>query len=136
MENQKRMRCDHIGLVTGNTEKMIRFYVERLGFELEKDEILPSSIAQELFGIASDFRFVRMVLDDVKVELFECDETEERREEALREGYHHWGLITSDREDYYQRLKRVGVDVIELERDDGSKVYFARDPDGNLVEIR
>ena len=136
MGNEGETRCDHIGIMTSNAETLIQFYAAKLGFEMEKDETLPASIAQEIFGITCDLRFVRMVLGDVKIELFEPIEVEEGRGNMVCGGYHHWGLHTGDREGVFERLRRDGVDVVEVRKNDGHVVYFARDPDGNLIEIR
>ncbi len=130
------MRCDHVGVMTNNAEAMIEFYAVKLGFEMEKDEVLPASIAREIFGIASDLRFVRMVLGDLKIELFEPMVVEEGTGEMVCGGYHHWGLLTEDREGVVARLKEDEVDVVEVRKKDGHVVYFARDPDGNLIEVR
>jgi catechol 2,3-dioxygenase-like lactoylglutathione lyase family enzyme len=114
---------------------MIQFYVGKLGFEMEKDETLPPSIAERIFHISSGLRFVRLICNDVKVELFEPLQERYGERSDLCHGYHHWGFVTGDREAFSERLKREGVDVVELDRD-GHMVYFARDPDSNLIEIR
>jgi catechol 2,3-dioxygenase-like lactoylglutathione lyase family enzyme len=49
-------------------------------------------------------------------------------------GYNHWALGIADKERFCQELKKKGVAVLELERED-RKIFFVKDPEGNLIEI-
>jgi len=40
-----------------------------------------------------------------------------------------------NREAFVQKMKEKGVAIIEVQRND-HLVYFIKDPDGNLIEIR
>lgn len=50
-------------------------------------------------------------------------------------GYNHWGLRVNNRVAFCRSLKKKRVKVIEITRNN-RKVYFIKDPDGNLIEMR
>jgi catechol 2,3-dioxygenase-like lactoylglutathione lyase family enzyme len=122
-------------LFSNDPKRLAAFYVERLGFREEKDEILPKAIAEPIFRIPSDLRFIRLARGSLKLELFKpvSSELKESRPDAV--GYHHWGYVVPDRETVFKSLKQNGVRAIEVERG-GRMVYFVEDPDGNRIEIR
>jgi catechol 2,3-dioxygenase-like lactoylglutathione lyase family enzyme len=45
--------CDRIGIFTNNGDRSAQFYTEKMGFEKEKEEILPESLMNSLFGVPS-----------------------------------------------------------------------------------
>jgi nicotinamidase/pyrazinamidase len=127
--------CDHMAIITGNSEKLKRFYIDTLGFKKEKEEKLPGSIAKLALGITSECRFVRLVSGDLKLELFEPASSKPEKKRDTASGYNHWGFRTHDKEKLINRLKKRKVEIIEIERNSHT-VHFVRDPDGNRIEIR
>lgn len=128
-------KCDHIGLLTNNLKRLERFYIQRLGFRKEREEILPESIAQPIFKVPPAIRFVRLFFGDTKLELFEPLNKNLKKVGATHCGYHHWGFCVEDRVAFLKKLRMKGIEVIEVKRDTQS-VYFIEDPDGNRIEIR
>ncbi len=127
--------CDHIGLLTSNAKRLLRFYTTTLGFKKTKEELLPTSIMKPVFNIACDCIFIKLVSGNVMIELFEPTSLSMRRRLNSTAGIHHWGYCVGDREKFVSRLKKKNVKIITIKRNDHS-VYFISDPDGNRIEIR
>jgi catechol 2,3-dioxygenase-like lactoylglutathione lyase family enzyme len=132
---KKNNRCDHIGLVSSNTDRLVAFYIKKLGFKKIKKELLPTSIAKPLFDIPSDCIFLKLVSGDVMIELFEPTSHSLRKGVYNTRGIHHWGFCVGDKKKFIARLKKKGVSIITITRND-HVAYFITDPDGNKIEIR
>jgi len=126
--------CDHIGLFTNNYKGLLSFY-KKLGFREEKKEILPKSIVKKIFNIQSECIFGRLVSGNVKIELFQLLSAKSKRKQSGYIGYDHWGYCVGDVEKFCRSLKRKKIKIIEVKRN-SHRVYFIKDPDGNLIEIR
>jgi len=128
-------KCDHIGMFTNNSKRLVDFYTKNLGFKKGKTTILSKSIIKPLFGIPTDCKFIKLVSEDVMIEIFEPILIRGRKRINNIIGYNHWGYWVGDRIKFVQKLKRKKVRVIKVKRDSHS-VYFITDPDGNRIEIR
>ena len=126
---------DHIGIFTYQYKKLVDFYIRKLGFEKEKEELLSKSIMKPVFGITSDCKFARVTLGDIKIEIFSPIKATSRKKHNYTIGYNHWALCIADREKFFQKLKRRKVEILEVKRNNHS-VYFIHDPDGNKIEIK
>jgi catechol 2,3-dioxygenase-like lactoylglutathione lyase family enzyme len=126
---------DHIGIFTYQYKKLVDFYIKKLGFEKEKEEILSKSIMEPIFGIKSDCKFGRLSLGDMKIEIFSPIKATSRKRYNHAIGYNHWALCVTEREKFFQKLKRRKVKILEVKRNDHS-VFFLNDPDGNKIEIK
>ncbi len=131
----KQNLCDHIGICTNQAERMVKFYIDKFGFQKSKEEILERSIAKPIFGLNSTFKFIRLTSGSVMIEIFEPMSVPAKRQKNIIAGYHHWGCCVSNRLEFVQALKRKKVKIIEVKRN-SHIVYFVRDPDGNMIEIR
>jgi catechol 2,3-dioxygenase-like lactoylglutathione lyase family enzyme len=133
--------CDHIGLFTNDADRLIRFYQQALGFEVEKDEIVPAAVMRPIFGIADACRLVKLTPSDkvvhaaVKLEIFQLSRLKVSRRKNAAAGYNHWGLKVRRRAALLRRFRRLHVPLIEVPRS-SHFIYFIRDPDGNRIEIR
>lgn len=127
--------CDHIGLTTADADRLIPFYVKKLGFALVKEGTLSRAIVRPLLGLTSACRFVVLVLGRAKVELFEPTAMVVRKKLASQAGINHWGFTVGDKAAFAGQLRRRKVPVIEVVKD-GRKIYFVKDPDGNRLELR
>jgi catechol 2,3-dioxygenase-like lactoylglutathione lyase family enzyme len=128
-------RCDHIGIYTNQAARLVDFYTSKLAFKRAKEETLDKTLFKQIFGVATDCRFIKLISDSVILEIFEP--ITDRAHSALRNsiGINHWGYCVEDREEFVQRLKNQKVTVIEIKRND-HRAYFVADPDGNRIEIR
>lgn len=125
--------CDHIAILTNNADRLVEFYVNILGFKKEREEILPRSITEQIFDLTQECRFIRLVSDNVNLEIFEPHSY--AKEKGCKMGYNHWGYCVGDVEEFSNHLKSRGVELIEIDRK-GHTVYFLKDSDGNLIELR
>ncbi|UCE20414.1 MAG: bifunctional nicotinamidase/pyrazinamidase [Gemmatimonadota bacterium] len=132
---RKRATCDHIGIFTMNVKKLSDFYVRTLGFKSEKEEVFTTSLMRKALGVHSDCMMIRLVSGDVRLELFQPTSVRLARRLNISAGYNHWGYHVGDRGRYVRKLKKKGVPIIEVRRNDRT-VYFVKDPDGNRIEIR
>ena len=127
--------CDHIGLFTPNVTRLADFYVNTLGFKREKEGVFTKSIMKKALGINSDCMTIRLISGDVRLELFQPTSVRLAQRFTCTAGYNHWGYQVGDRKKFVRRLKRKGVPIIEVQRND-HMVYFVKDPDGNRIEVR
>ena len=134
MKTQTSPICDHIGIFTTNYKRLVDFYVGKLGFRKEKQDVLPRTIVQPIFGLAGDCDVVRLESGGFKIEIFQPRPARLKKRTGIF-GCDHWGFCVGDRKRFCQRLKRKKVKVIEVKRN-SHIVYFAQDPDGNRIEIR
>lgn len=127
------MSCDHIGILTKDAESLERFYCDKLGFQKEKETVLSGPITKTLFDVDCDVTFVRVFQDDFKLEIFQPEE--DVKFDRGKVGFHHFGLVVGDKDQFLKEMGERGVPIIEIKRNDHS-VYFIKDPDGNLIEVR
>lgn len=132
---EKNHRCDHIGIFTNNSRKLLNFYIKKLGFKKEKESILPKSIVQPIFGISCDCKLIKLAFGNMMIEIFEPTSARMRKRIKNSIGYNHWGYCVDNRKKFLQKLKQKKVKVIEVKRNDHI-VYFITDPDENRIEIR
>ncbi len=124
--------CDHIGILTGDADRLEEFYITKLGFQKEKDVVLSGPITETLFGVDAEVRFIRLFRGDFKLEIFQPTSEIKSGSGA---GFHHFGLVVGDKDEFLVMMAERDVPVIRIDRD-GNPVYFIKDPDGNLIEIR
>lgn len=126
--------CRHIGIITAHPEKLITFYSEKVGFELEETKNVPEDLMERIFGISSPASLTKLKLAQVILEIFSLEEPLIQNRPLDVAGYNHWGLAVGDREAFVEKLKAKGVKVLDWKRE-GRTIFFVADPDGNLVEI-
>ena len=113
----------HIGLVTGQFERMRRFYIELLG--------LPVS------GGFPDHQIVFLHAGSTRVELLGSDV---RPRGQARGGWHHLALAVDDVDAAFSELSAQGAQISSPPEDfppeaPEFRIAFLRDPDGNLIEL-
>jgi len=133
--NRKSPKCDHIGILTNNSKRLIDFYTKKMGFAKNKENRLPKSIIKTIFDIPYDCKFIKLVSGDMMIEIFEplSAHVHERMNNIV--GMNHWGYCVEDREKFVQELNRREVDITRIKRNEHI-IYFVTDPDGNRIEIR
>lgn len=137
--------CDHIGLFTNDTGKLVAFYREGFGFEVSREEVLPPELTGAIFGLRRECLFTKMsppsrtggtsAAPAVTIEIFQPLGGALPERDPGTVGPNHWGLRVGDRTRAAEVLSSLGIPVIEVPRGDRS-IYFTRDPDGNLIELR
>ena len=136
MKAQRRLKtCDHIGLFSDNPKKLINFYVKKLGFEKEKEDLISKDTIYSIFGISLECRLIRLSAPGIKIEIFSSKDKPKRKKFKRIKGINHWGLSTGDRQIFLKKLIKRKVKIVTIKRN-SHKVYFIRDPERNLIEIR
>jgi methylmalonyl-CoA/ethylmalonyl-CoA epimerase len=122
----------HIGLSVPDLEASVKWYQEKLGFNVEKRQVIEQIPAKIAFLVNGDFR----------VELFEVAGAvrlpEERRfpdRDLKTHGTKHLALGVKDVRQAMEILKSRGVDVAMESAVEGKPMAFIRDNSGNLIEI-
>lgn len=134
-DSEQAAFCGHIGLFTNNSKGLIDFYTKNLGFKKIKEEILPEAVMETIFNVAIDFAFVTLAFGRLRLEIFSPLEGMLNTRLNQATGFNHWAFCVSDKPAYVNMLKEKRVRVTEIDRGD-HRVYFVRDPDENIIEIK
>lgn len=127
---------NHIGIFTGHHKRLLDFYLPVLGFKKEYQTILPKEVMYPIFGIPYECHMVKIIGGGIALEIFWLDDYKLKSEGRWMSGYNHFGLEVKDRDRFIKRLKtRFKAKIIKVDRG-GRFVYFIRDPDGNLIEVK
>lgn len=130
------LEVHHIGILVQDLNRSGRFYSQIMGFEKGYEHQIPAEIIGHIFGQNTACRVAVYRRDDVTLELFQPDrKITVRRQDSLQPGVNHFGLKVADMTTFYLGAKAKGAQVIEVPRGDHC-VYFIRDPDGVLIEIK
>lgn len=126
--------CNHIGLFSKYPDKLMPFYMEKLGFEHLGTKSISKEWMTQIFGMPAACRLIKLHYGSAVVEIFvpQGGDLNDRIPPSV--GYNHWGLGVEDKEAYVRRLEKKGVPVLKLEGT-GKFIYFIKDPEGNSIEI-
>jgi methylmalonyl-CoA/ethylmalonyl-CoA epimerase len=127
------LKYHHSGVSVPELESSIAWYIEMLGFELEKQDYMAHLKAKVAF----------LRRDDLRVELFEVEGAvampEGRRDpdkDLCTRGNKHISYAVKDVRAAAEELKRRGVDIVfVVDLGPGVTVSFIRDNAGNLIEL-
>lgn len=122
----------HINFVTNDLERMIDFYVNKLGMNVK---FTLKNQAGKPFGYyfaCGDTTFLEFF--DQKMAVEEWGGSVEELKLGTR--YKHFCLEVTGLDEFCETLKSKGVPVseIKLERDNSRQAWIA-DPDGNAIEL-
>jgi catechol 2,3-dioxygenase-like lactoylglutathione lyase family enzyme len=134
----------HTALSTPDLDRLVRFYTELFGFEVEFD--FPWDESNEAFRRthavdASAGRVVMLSHGDHRLEIFEYRKPEPRPDHAERAnadlGISHFSFLVTELEKEYQRLAAAGMRFQSEPVEQTPEVVncYGRDPDGNLIEL-
>ncbi len=130
------MKVHHIGLWVNDLAAAGRFYDHVLGFEKQYDYQVPAEIVSRIFGRHSGCQVEVYRRDEVTLELFRpAGKIADRRSPALAPGINHFSLRVENKRAFCQQAREKGAQVIQVHRKDHC-VYFIRDPEGILIEIK
>jgi glyoxylase I family protein len=133
----------HISLSTRNMEGQLAFYRDLLGLRVVSDvEVSNSQSFDRVVGLkGAKARGVMLQAGNTHIEFWEYHSPTGRDRDTLRlacdVGITHICFDVSDSNDAYRRLTEAGIGYQSAPQDLGSvTTAYARDPDGNLVELR
>jgi len=128
------LTCHHLGIFTNHPQNLIKFYKEKLGFEEGETKLVSRDLMDQIFGIPSPCTLTKLELGQSVLEIISPQNLTLKRKDSDISGYNHWALGVADKEKFCQELKQKRVAVLEVERE-GRKIFFVKDPEGNLIEI-
>jgi catechol 2,3-dioxygenase-like lactoylglutathione lyase family enzyme len=135
----------HVAICTPNADRLIDFYRGLLGFEVAADQSWEPGVevADVVLGLRrSGGRQVLLKTGDGYLELFQFASHPGRPGDPDRpvsdHGYTHVCVDVDDVDDVFGRLSGAGVRFVSPPQDllPGVRTCYARDPDGNIVEIQ
>lgn len=138
----------HVALVVNDFDKMLAFYTDAVGFEkvfeASFDEDTPN--AERVLGISGAVgRMVGLKAGNTYFELHQYTQPAAEEDASAAgnrpcdQGIRHFCLDVTDIEEVYERLKEAGLEskypptLVEFA---DIKSVYARDPEGNLVEVQ
>ena len=127
--------CQHVGIFVDNLERVGRFYSALLGFVQKKEMTLDAKTMQGLFGVRRRARVRYLERYGFGVELICFEKARVRARKKRTAGLDHWTLLVQDKDRFCVQLKKRKVPVIKVARPLGF-VYFIKDPEGNLIEVK
>lgn len=133
----------HIAINTPDLERMVRFYVDIVGFEVVEEATFAWSgqpAIDAILGVpGSAGRTVMLRAANAYIEFFEYDSPPSRGGERLRpndHGYTHICLDVEDIDAEYVRLSANGMTFGATPFEGPIRAVYGRDPDGNVLEIQ
>ena len=126
--------CHHLGIFTNNPQELIKFYTDKLGFERRETKAIPEDLVKKIFGVPSSCKLTKLKFGQVIIEIISPENLKLKKRPDDVSGFNHWSLRVKNKEAFSKQLKKKGVSILELEKS-GQSIYFARDPEGNLIEI-
>lgn len=124
----------HIGITCQNIKVSSKFYRELFGLKKLWEKTVPASEMKAIFNISSPAQIIALKTDNGMLELFNF--TKRKRERSGRGNITHFAITVAEKEGFIKKAKRKGVEVTLIDRENGHRTYFIKDPDGILVEIR
>lgn len=135
----------HVAISTPDAARLSAFYCDVLGFEPAFDQTWRqgSAVADAILGLdGTAARQVLLRAPGVYLELFEFHAPPPRPRDPARpvcdHGITHLCLDIEDLDAAYARLRGLGVPFHSPPQDlgGGVRTCYARDPDGNVVELQ
>jgi len=135
----------HTAISTGNLERALAFYRDLLGFEVATEFNWPvgTDVADRITALKdSSARAAMLKAGNTMIELFQYQSPLPQRGDPDRpvneHGITHICLDVTDVDAEYKRLQAAGVKFHcpPQEFAGVAKVTYARDPDGNVIELQ
>jgi len=132
--NKMKQNCNHIGLITGNDDILVKFYTDKLGFRESGARLISASLMKQLFGLPCECQMTKLVLGEIVLEIFNPTGIDISLRTEDTSGLNHWGLNVLDKESFCRDLASKGVEIIKAFHKD-RHIYFIKDPEGNRIEV-
>ena len=135
----------HVGLSTGDLDRLQRFYADLLGFRVLTSFEWPEGSADidRIIGLKnSAARHVMLARDRFCMEIFEYHRPTPKSTAPLLpndRGYTHICIDVSDIDAEYERLRAAGMEFnCAPPKSEGQafRSTYGRDPDGNIIELQ
>jgi catechol 2,3-dioxygenase-like lactoylglutathione lyase family enzyme len=125
---------NHVGQCTNDLERATRFYVELLGFEVERELTIPDDRSGPLLGLEPPIGLTARYLrkGELVLELMAFAQLEHRPPRVINEpGLTHISVSVDDLDDAVAQVEALGGDVlVQL-----PNAVMIRDPDGQRIEL-
>ena len=120
-------RMHHIAIISSEKEKMLRFYVDGLGFAVTCCHVRPERHDE----------IVMLQGHGVVLEVFVDDSHPPRVTGPEALGLRHLAFLVDDVEAMISHLRACGFEPESLRTDsfDGKRMTFVKDPDGLPIEL-
>lgn len=131
------MKLHHVDVFTNHPGRILDFYQKKLGLKKEYKALLPKSIIKRIFGINIDCYMAKLSLGEFCIEVFWPLRGKFKNRTKDSAGYNHFCLKVKDKEVFCARLEgKYKTKVIKINRGDNYYIYFIKDPDGNVIEVK
>ena len=124
----------HIGIISLDVEKAEKFYYKYFGFTKGYEFDVPASTMQTFFNVNCPAHVVALNSGNLIVELFSLSDKVQFRPKMG--SITHFAVYVENRKDKADELKADGYEVLSIVKEDKNIVYFIKDPDNNLVELK
>lgn len=120
-------RIHHVAIIVSDYPKSRAFYVDKLGFEVVRENYRPARRDYKL-----DLR-----LGDAELEIFGIPQSPERPSYPEARGLRHLAFQVNDVDLAVEWLKARGIECEDVRLDEftGKRMTFFKDPDGLPLEI-
>ena len=120
-------RIHHVAIIVSDYPKSRAFYVDKLGFEVVRENYRPARRDYKL-----DLR-----LGDAELEIFGIPQSPERPSYPEARGLRHLAFQVDDVNLAVEWLKARGIECEDVRLDEftGKRMTFFKDPDGLPLEI-
>lgn len=120
-------RIHHVAIIVSDYPKSRAFYVNKLGFEVVRENYRPARRDYKL-----DLR-----LGDAELEIFGIPQSPERPSYPEARGLRHLAFQVDDVDLAVEWLKARGIECEDVRLDEftGKRMTFFKDPDGLPLEI-
>ena len=118
----------HIAIQRSNRSRTIEFFEKLLGYKLIKNSLLPSILSKEIFDIDGKVEMLNFADGNISIEVFITDR-------KIDNGFAHICLFVEDIENFILQCKKINLKPFSIDKD-GREIFFVRDEDGNLFEIK
>jgi len=133
----------HVGISVVNIGRSVDFYQKCLGMELVVQTTFEGARYEQVLGLkGAKGKVALLKAGEMQVELFEfsepCPRALDPKRPVCDHGITHFCVEVTDIEGEYERLKEAGVSFHCPPVDFGgiARATYARDPDGNVFELR
>lgn len=123
------MKLNHIAVTIQDKEELTDFYQNILGFKLEYQYKIDSTLASTLFDIEEETEVFRYSNNNLHIELF----ISTKKSIPI---FAHIGIDVKDRDAIFEKCNKAGYEAIRVERKDKHALIFVSDKAGNKFELK